>query len=58
VQKFNDEGISKLSDAVNSDLSGIIDELKSLKDTSDNYNIFTETDDSMNANVKFIVVME
>ena len=40
-EKFNDEGIAKLTDLVNGDIGGIIDRVKALSEVSGEYGTFT-----------------
>lgn len=54
LQEFNDEGIQKLVNAVDGDLSSLAERLRATLDASKNYKTFTGLDDEMDGRVKFI----
>ena len=54
IQKIYDEGISKILDLVDTDLEGLIDRFKAVKDLSEEYNNFSGISDDMDGSVKFI----
>ena len=56
--KFNDEGISVLTGAVNENLPDIIDRFKALRDASKSYNSYSGISDDMNGSVKFIYMFD
>lgn len=54
LQEFNDEGIQKLVNAVDGDLSGLAERFRATLDASKNYKTFTGLGDEMDGRVKFI----
>lgn len=54
LSQFNEQGIKKISDAVDGNISGLICRLKATVDVSKNYKTFSGLDDSMDGQVKFI----
>ncbi len=54
LQEFNDEGIQKLEDAVDGDLSSLSARLHAALDASKNYKTFSGLGDEMDGRVKFI----
>ena len=53
VMKFNDEGISKLSDLVNEDLEKFYDRLQAVRDYSEEYKSFGGCRDDVECSVQF-----
>ena len=56
--KFNNEGISVLTGAVNENLPDIIENFKALRDASREYNSFSGISDKMDGSVKFIYLVD
>ncbi len=54
LSQFNEQGIKKLSDAVDGDLADLLNRLKATVDVSKSYKNFSGLDDGMNGQVKFI----
>ncbi|MBQ2101074.1 MAG: hypothetical protein II477_08390 [Lachnospiraceae bacterium] len=54
LEKFDEEGIEKLSDAVNGDLEGLLDRAKATIDAAKLYNNYSGISDDMDGQVKFI----
>ena len=54
LKKFNEQGVQKLVDAVDGNLTGLITRLRATIDVSKNYRSFSGIDDSMDGQVKFI----
>ena len=54
LSQFNEQGIKKLSDAVDGNLSGLLDRLKATVNVSKKYKTFSGLDDNMDGQVKFI----
>ena len=54
LDRFNEEGIGKLVDAVDGDLQGLIDRLRAVSDVSKNYKSYAGIADEMEGSVKFI----
>ena len=54
IVKFNDEGISKLTELDTDELQEVIDRMKATASVSENYNSFTGSNDGMDSSVKFI----
>ena len=56
--KFNEEGIEKLVQAVDGDVSGLITRIKATSDVSKDYKSFSGISDNMDGSVKFIYKTE
>ncbi len=54
LKEFNEEGIQKLVDAFNGDLSGLLDRVETLREVSEQYNSFSGISPEMDGQVKFI----
>ena len=54
LKEFNEEGIQKLVDAFDGDLSGLADRLEAVRDVSGRYNSFSGISGDMDGQVKFI----
>lgn len=54
LNKFNDEGIVKINDLVNTTLEGMIDRFDTVKEVSRDYASFTSEDEAGKGGVKFI----
>ena len=54
LKEFNEQGVQKLVDAVDGNLTGLITRLRATIDVSKNYRSFSGIDDSMDGQVKFI----
>ncbi len=52
--QFNEEGISRLVEAVDGDLEGLTDRIHAISDVSKNYKTFAGITDEMEGSVKFI----
>ena len=56
--KFNDEGISVITGAVDEKLPAVIDNLKAIRDAAREYNTFSGISDDMDGSVKFIYLVD
>ena len=56
--KFNDEGISVLTGAVDKALPEMIDTFKALREASQEYNSYSGISDKMDGSVKFIYLVD
>ena len=54
LEQFNEEGVQKLVDAVNGDLSGLLDRVNAMLDAAESYSNFSGIADGMEGQVKFI----
>ena len=54
LKKFNDEGISKITDLVGGDIKGLVTRIKATADVSKNYRNFSGMSDDFDGQVKFI----
>lgn len=54
MREFKEQGIQKLIDAVDGDLSGLVDRLKAAVEVSEGYNSFSGISEDMEGSVKFI----
>lgn len=54
MAQFDQDGIQKLVDAFDGDLSGLVDRLQAIADLSDSYNNYSGIADGMTGSVKFI----
>ena len=54
LKEFDEKGVQKIIDAVDGDLSGILDRVKATIKVSKNYRNFSGISDEMNGQVKFI----
>lgn len=54
LKAFNEQGVKKLTDAVNGDLGGLVTRLKATADVSKAYQSYTGLGDGMDGQVKFI----
>ena len=54
LKAFNEQGVKKLTDAVNGDLGGLVTRLKATADVSKAYQSYTGLGDDMDGQVKFI----
>ncbi len=54
LQQLNEEGIKKLTDAVDGDIAGLFDRIHAIVDASKQYNSFAGLSDDMDGQVKFI----
>ena len=54
LKQFNKEGVQKLVDAVDGDLSGLLDRVRATIEVSNNYRNFAGISDGMDGQVKFI----
>ena len=54
LNKFNDEGIVKINDLVNTTLEGMIDRFDTVKEVSRDYASFTSEGEAGKGGVKFI----
>ena len=52
--KFDDEGISKLTDMFGDNVTDVVDRLKAVEDAGSDYTSFTGASDNMVSNVKFV----
>ena len=53
--KLDEEGIRKVYNIVDTDMSDYFGRLKAIKEAGENYTSFTKTSDGMDGNVKFII---
>ena len=58
IKEFNEKGISKITEAVEGELEGLIERVKAMGKVAREYNNFAGIDDSMNGQVKFIIRTE
>ena len=58
MQKFNEEGIQKISDLAGSDLTDVTDRLEGVLDTAKDYSNFSGISDNMTGSVKFIYKLD
>jgi len=56
--KFNDEGISVITGAVDEKLPQLVDDLRALREASREYNSFSGISDDMDGSVKFIYLVD
>lgn len=54
LKEFNEQGVQKLTDAVNGDLAGLVTRVKATADVSKDYKSFSGLSDEMDGQVKFI----
>ncbi|MBR6420141.1 MAG: hypothetical protein IKS42_07395 [Oscillospiraceae bacterium] len=54
LNQFNEQGIKKLSDAVNGDLSGLVERFRATVNAAKHYKSFSGLSDGMDGEVKFI----
>ena len=54
IKEFNERGISKITEAVEGELEGVIERIRVMGEISRAYNNFSGISDSMNGRVKFI----
>lgn len=54
IIKLNDEGISKLIDAVDGDIEGLLERIQITSDVSSNYRTFSGLSDDMDGQVRFV----
>ena len=54
LKDFNEQGVQKLTDAFDGDLSGLMDRLDAVRGVSERYNSFSGIHDNMDGQVKFI----
>ena len=55
MAKFNAEGIGKISDTVNNEITDFTDRLRALSKASEEYTSFSGKSDSMKGSVKFVI---
>lgn len=55
LQKFDEEGVQKLTDVVENELKGFLDRIKETADADKNYKAFDGADETMDGKVKFII---
>ena len=53
LKEFNEQGIQKIVDALDGDLNGIVERIRTLKSVSSNYQTFSGIDDDTEGQVKF-----
>lgn len=53
LKEFNEQGIQKIVDALDGDLNGIVERIRTLKSVSCNYKTFSGIDDDTDGQVKF-----
>jgi putative membrane protein len=58
MEKFNKDGIEKISKAVDESLPDILARFKAVQEVSADYNSFSGISDGMNGKVRFIYVMD
>ena len=54
ITTFNKEGVQKIVDAYDGDVSALLNRVEAVKDAAENYGAFTDAADSVNTSVKFI----
>lgn len=55
MKKFDKEGIQKLADTYNDKLKGLIENGEDIMDNAKNYTIFSECEDGVKSEVKFVI---
>ena len=55
VEKFNEEGVEKITNFVDQDLQNMIDRLKAIQEVSGTYKSFSSESDENSCSVKFII---
>ena len=58
IKEFNEKGISKITEAVEGELEGLIERVRAMSDLSKNYYNFSGISDDMSGTVKFIIRTE
>ena len=58
IKEFNEKGISKITEAVEGELEGLIERVRAMSDLSKNYYNFSGINDDMSGTVKFIIRTE
>ena len=58
MNKFNDEGISKLTGALDEELPNITERFKAVRDASKGYTTFSGKSQDMDGTVKFIYMFD
>ena len=58
MNKYNEEGISKLTNAVNVDITDIVDSLKAVVKAGEEYDSFTGISKDMTGSLKFVIKTE
>ena len=58
AKQFNDEGITKLSAAIDQKLPSILENFKAVREVSKNYNNYSGISENMNGSVKFIYTFD
>ena len=58
IVKFDEEGISRITELLSGSLSGLTDRLEALKEADKSYNSFTSLPEGMEGSVKFIIRTE
>lgn len=55
MSEFDEEGIQKIADIVNGDISDIVDRMSAVTNVSEGYNTFSGASDDMECSVKFVI---
>jgi putative membrane protein len=55
MKKFDKEGIQELSSLYNDKLKGVVDNLENVTDAAESYKIFSDVEDGVTSEVKFII---
>ena len=55
MEEFDEEGIQKLSDALEGDMQDVLDRIKAVMDAGKEYNNFSGISEDMDGSVKFII---
>ena len=58
IQEFNESGVSKICDYINSDVRNVTDRIMILKDLAQEYDTFTQSDVDNECSVKFITIVD
>ena len=58
IKEFNEKGISKITEAVEGELEGLIERVRAMSELSKNYYNFSGISDDMSGTVKFIIRTE
>jgi len=51
---FNEEGIDKIVEAYNGDVTALVNRIQAVKNAADSYGAFTDAAEGVNTSVKFI----
>lgn len=55
MEKFDEEGIQKITDMLNDDVKAVMERIKAVENADKSYKAFDGQDDNMNGKVKFVI---